>query len=216
MLWNFFRQYFVEKWPHYNGTALYDATIIYRSITWKFTEMYHSIHCPHCHWHLNHTPEVVSACQTLYRHFHMHCSKQNMLISVKISLRFSPRNQFSVNPHWFGLCLYAKQATSRYQNQWWPILLTHICVRNGIYYIISSWVCLLFYQFIINLFFMFPRVSRIQASSHDGTKKNSPEWRSVMICVFSLSMKYSCSHSLKMIFWTYFEQSRYVHVIFSY
>ena len=40
------------------------------------------------------------------------------------------RVQFIIISHWFRWWLGAEQATSHYLNQWWPNLLTHICVSR--------------------------------------------------------------------------------------
>ena len=39
-----------------------------------------------------------------------------------------PRAQLTICQHWFSQWFGAKQATSQYLNQWWPMLQMHICI----------------------------------------------------------------------------------------
>ena len=48
-------------------------------------------------------------------------------ILMKISLKFAARVQLKIVHHWFRW-LGTSQVTSHYLNQWWLILMTHICV----------------------------------------------------------------------------------------
>ena len=63
-------------------------------------------------------------------HFQMHfCEWKCQLWLIFLWILFL-RAQFIISGHWFGWWLGTKQATSHYLNQWWPSLLTHICVSG--------------------------------------------------------------------------------------
>ena len=51
-------------------------------------------------------------------------------IWFKIHWSLFLRFQLTIYQHWFGYWLGAEQATSHYLNQWWPSLLTDICVSR--------------------------------------------------------------------------------------
>ena len=54
---------------------------------------------------------------------HAHCC-----IVIEISLKFLARVKVTMIQHWFRQWLDASQATSHYLKQWWPSLLTQICI----------------------------------------------------------------------------------------
>ena len=57
--------------------------------------------------------------------------KENCCILIKMSLKNIPIdriiNNQALGQIWYG----AKEATSHYLNQWWPSLVTHICVSRS-------------------------------------------------------------------------------------
>ena len=56
---------------------------------------------------------------------------ENYLIFLfEFYLNIFPGAQLSICHHWFRWWLGADQATNHYLNQWWPSLLTHICVTR--------------------------------------------------------------------------------------
>ena len=56
---------------------------------------------------------------------------ENYWILIQILLNhISPHVQWTKIHHWFRNWLGADQAKSYYLNQWWPTLLTHICVTR--------------------------------------------------------------------------------------
>ena len=48
--------------------------------------------------------------------------------SLKFHWNLFPKVQWTINQHWITWWFGGDQATSHYLNQWWFILLTHICV----------------------------------------------------------------------------------------
>ena len=55
---------------------------------------------------------------------------ENVYISIYISLKFVPDVKLIIFQYWFRLWLGADQATSHYLSQWWPSLVTRICVTR--------------------------------------------------------------------------------------
>ena len=64
------------------------------------------------------------------RHFQAHFLIWKLLFRFKFHWNLFPRFQLTTFHHWFRQWLGADQATSHYLDQWWPCLLTHICVNR--------------------------------------------------------------------------------------
>ena len=56
------------------------------------------------------------------------CVYENIWISIKFSLKFVIKVQFTIFQHWSRKWLRTGQVTSHYLSQWWPSLLTLTCV----------------------------------------------------------------------------------------
>ena len=54
---------------------------------------------------------------------------ENVLILIKISLRFVPNGPINNIPSLVQIMAWPDHATSHYLNQWWYSLLTHLCVH---------------------------------------------------------------------------------------
>ena len=67
----------------------------------------------------------------LRRHFQTHfLERKKYEFQLKFHWSLFLRVQLTISEPWFRQWLGAEQATSHYLNQWWPSLLTHICVAR--------------------------------------------------------------------------------------
>ena len=127
-------------WRHLNGVFLRD--VLYVPMAGMLN------HCPYSLTHWGRDKMAADSQTTLSNPFSW---MKILWFRFRFQWSLFLRVQLTIIQHWFRLWLGAGQATSHYLNQWWLILLTHICVTR------PQWVKVIMNQLWLSLTPQFDR-----------------------------------------------------------